>query len=523
VLLLTVTTVVCNFTLPFFPIDETRYLTVAWEMKLNNSFIVPILNGLPYSHKPPLLFWLINLDWFLLGVNEGTLRFIPLFFSIINLSLVYKISLLLWKDRTTAKYATIILSSMLLYLIFSALIMFDIILTFWVLLGIYGILKAANNNGVYTFILIGIAIGGGLLTKGPVIFLHILPICIFYTLWKQSNYITTKQWYLGILISVIIGIFIALIWAIPAIFIGGETYKEAILWGQTVNRIKSSFAHQRPFWWYIPLIPILSFPWIFVKSSWPTFAIVKENASYRFLIIWILSTFILFSLISGKQIHYLIPILPAVSLLMARNIGTSLTKPIHFTKAPYFIAIFYFILGIGVITILPHIKLGSDIGSIETNIRIWFAIGCILMGLIMLIMRINSTSRLITLISTTTLCMVILIIIIGKDSLNKQFNVKPIANILKAKEKEGYQIIHFKDYAGQFHFLGRISKPFTIVKNKKNISDSFNTFEKVLLITYEKQNMIIDDNDVVFQQLFRNRKVVLWNENGIHHFLISTD
>jgi hypothetical protein len=48
---------------PPFPIDETRYLTVAWEMYQRNDWVLLHLNGAPYSHKPPLLFWLINLGW----------------------------------------------------------------------------------------------------------------------------------------------------------------------------------------------------------------------------------------------------------------------------------------------------------------------------------------------------------------------------------------------------------------------------------------------------------------------------
>jgi 4-amino-4-deoxy-L-arabinose transferase-like glycosyltransferase len=52
------------------PIDETRYLTVAWEMWLRQDFLVPYLNGATYSHKPPLLFWLINLSWGMFGVSE---------------------------------------------------------------------------------------------------------------------------------------------------------------------------------------------------------------------------------------------------------------------------------------------------------------------------------------------------------------------------------------------------------------------------------------------------------------------
>ena len=51
------------------PIDETRYLSVAWEMWLRGDFLVPYLNGHTYSHKPPLLFWLFESGWAIFGVN----------------------------------------------------------------------------------------------------------------------------------------------------------------------------------------------------------------------------------------------------------------------------------------------------------------------------------------------------------------------------------------------------------------------------------------------------------------------
>ena len=45
---------------PLLPVDETRYLAVAWEMWRDGNFLVPHLNGETYSHKPPLLFWLMH-------------------------------------------------------------------------------------------------------------------------------------------------------------------------------------------------------------------------------------------------------------------------------------------------------------------------------------------------------------------------------------------------------------------------------------------------------------------------------
>ncbi|MDO9006664.1 MAG: glycosyltransferase family 39 protein, partial [Thiobacillus sp.] len=41
---------------PLTPIDETRYVSAAWEMWLRGDFLVPYKNGEPYSHKPPFMF-----------------------------------------------------------------------------------------------------------------------------------------------------------------------------------------------------------------------------------------------------------------------------------------------------------------------------------------------------------------------------------------------------------------------------------------------------------------------------------
>ena len=65
---------------PLMPVDETRYLAVAWEMWVREDFLVPHLNGAPYSHKPPLLFWLMQTGWGIFGVNEWWPRLVsPVF------------------------------------------------------------------------------------------------------------------------------------------------------------------------------------------------------------------------------------------------------------------------------------------------------------------------------------------------------------------------------------------------------------------------------------------------------------
>ena len=61
---------------PLLPIDETRYASVAWEMWRSGQYLVPQLNGAPYSDKPPLLFWLILAGWRVVGPVELWARLI---------------------------------------------------------------------------------------------------------------------------------------------------------------------------------------------------------------------------------------------------------------------------------------------------------------------------------------------------------------------------------------------------------------------------------------------------------------
>jgi len=88
-------------TRPLMPVDETRYLAVAWEMWFGGDFLVPHLNGETYSHKPPLLFWLINLGWGVFGVNEWWPRLVAPLFGLASLFLTARLARELWPDHPT--------------------------------------------------------------------------------------------------------------------------------------------------------------------------------------------------------------------------------------------------------------------------------------------------------------------------------------------------------------------------------------------------------------------------------------
>jgi len=139
----------------YIPPDETRYLSVAWDMWLHHDFLVPHLNHLPYSHKPPLLFWLINLGWFVFGINDWWPRLIPFLFSLGSIFLVKKIADKLWPKNNQVGYiASLLLLANSVWAVYSSALMFDMMLTFFTCLGILGIvisLKEKKTKWIYLF------------------------------------------------------------------------------------------------------------------------------------------------------------------------------------------------------------------------------------------------------------------------------------------------------------------------------------------------------------------------------------
>lgn len=305
---------------PLLPIDETRYAAVAWEMHITGNWLVPHINGEPYSHKPPLLFWLINIAWLVIGAYDWVPRLVGVLIAFADLCLLQVLANNLWPDRPTlVKTATWLLLGCLTFTFFSTVLMFDLLMMATVLIALIGLVRAARGTPS-AWGLFAVGVGLGLLAKGPAVFLYLMPCALLAKWWARRAPIAIGwRWYWHLLLATLLGIAIALIWAIPAIEQGGEEYRQMILWGQTTGRMARAFAHARPWWWYLPLLPVMFLPWTLWLPLWRQIPTIWRNTGLaeRFCVAWFAPGLLAFSLISGKQIHYLVPLFPALALLGA--------------------------------------------------------------------------------------------------------------------------------------------------------------------------------------------------------------
>ena len=497
--------------LPFFPVDETRYLSVAWEMYSRHSFLIPLLNGSAYYHKPPLLFWMIIGLWKLFTVNEFLPRLIPLFFSLGNLILVHRISSLLWpENKKIPRVAILMIAGCPVWIFFSSAIMFDMVLTFWVLLCLWGTLRA--GEGCFRgWLVAGVGLGCGLLTKGPVIFIHVLPCMVLYKIWVEEKRSFDMKSMTGFLVFLSIGTFMALAWAVPAAFEGGRTFSRAIFWNQTAGRVVSAFAHGRPLWWYLPLLPLLFFPWGVWPGSWKTLFSLKKDKGTSFCLVWFLSALVLFSLISGKQLHYLIPEIPAFVLMVARGIdGMAQKKGTPHSEMS--LVFLYILLGLCLL-FLPFFNPGSDVGDLDIKSIIPVASGIFCLGIVLRLFPRNAYRDKAGVIAFSSVVFV-MILYCGGQGLWNRYDLKKISLVTSTLQEKGCKVFYSGKYQGEFQFLGRFKSPIATVGNLNAFMAAAAEHPEYRLIIKVDRKSIFPGSQVVYQQRYKNKKLILLK--GLH-------
>lgn len=328
---------------PLLPIDETRYMTVAWEMRLHEGWFAPLtLNFEPYSHKPPLLFWLINVFWSVFGVGRAQ-GLIP---AILSSGTVVFLTVALARRLSGAanfdgRRVTLLMIGSLPFLIYSTMLLFDLTVAMFVLATFICFVEYAQKRSHHYIFLAGLFIGLGVLTKGPVAYLYVIFPILLGPFWIK-DFTKPSSWYRGCFFAIIISFLPVLAWIVPVLAQSDKHFAFWLLWEQTAGRVAGNFkdAHIRPFYFYLPFLPLIFAPWIFFPAFWKNIkAIDTRQSIIRFCICWAVPVFFVFSFISGKQPHYLVPLIPAAILLVSVLLETTALRTL--TNAVLFLLMLF--------------------------------------------------------------------------------------------------------------------------------------------------------------------------------------
>ncbi len=503
---------------PLLPIDETRAASVAWEMWTTPSRLVPLQNGEPYSHKPPLLAWTILAGWAVAGVTETWVRLVPMLFASASLVLVAALARRLWPDdREAPATASWVLVACLQFSVLGTSLLYDAPLTCFALLALLGVVLAAENRWTGTP-LAGIAIGLGILTKGPVVLVAVLPAALLAPWWAGTAVGSLGRWAGKVAAMLGIGALVALAWALPAAAAGGDAYRQELLWGQTAGRVVEAFSHRKPWWWYLPFLPVIVFPW----SAWPALwrAAVRGahgpcDRGMRFALAVVVPGLVVMSSVSGKQPYYLRPLGPACALMAARALSArpAATRRWHAVVATSLLA------ATGLAVALAGFGL-LEAKALE-GVSPWAGVAVVLVAVALVARRpAGPVADARGLAVAAVACLALMLAAFSPSALLAAQDLRPLSAVLATAQREGKPVAHAGNYEGQFQFLGRLRRPLEVISREEAPRWTAGHPDGVLLL-YTRRWPVQASGAPLFAGRYRGQFATLWRADDVTADLLA--
>jgi 4-amino-4-deoxy-L-arabinose transferase-like glycosyltransferase len=321
-------------------------------MVQGGDWVLMHYNGKIYSDKPPLFFWLIAFSSYLWQeFSSFSVRFPSALFGTLTVFLTFLTGTSLYSSRS-GFLSGLILATSFEFFFLSTRANMDMTLTFFTTASMLCFLKwhryrkedGKRAKGGGPLFVYGFYVTAALatLTKGPVGFIIPLLIALTY-LSVQKDWQSLKE--MKLLPGMLLMIAIILSWYLPAVLKGGEEYIHATLYQHSLTRFAKGSAHVHPIYYYLIHFPRHFLPWILFLPAAIVYGYSREAIGKRkeflFLLMWFVMTFLFFSLSKGKRGLYLLPLFPAVSLMIGKLWDDFITLQInHFRRAWIFFPLY---------------------------------------------------------------------------------------------------------------------------------------------------------------------------------------
>jgi 4-amino-4-deoxy-L-arabinose transferase-like glycosyltransferase len=347
-------------------------------------------------------------------------------------------------------------------------------------------------------------------------------LCISVRVWSVWAREHRGRWYGAGLLSLILGGVLLLVWAVPAGFAGGEAYRERLFFTQTAGRVVDQLAqgknlqnHAEPFWFYVLWLPVLLFPFTGWPRMWVAVAGLRRplESGLRFVLCWLVPTFVVFSLISGKQLYYLLPELAGGALLMGASMAVLRERRPALASSRWLgtwplgvggivFAVLLFILP----TLLDYNLMHADWAHATAPYSRYFSVIFLLLGVLLLLHGRGELRRL----AVAGLVGVFALNALFTLTIWPRWDLRPAARLLSVAEQAGHPLANEGNYEGKFHFAGRLTRPIDELYGDKAIEDYARAHPDGLIVTHPGELRAADLRYALLAQPFRSSWVVIW-------------
>lgn len=305
--------------------DEGRYAGVAWEMLRSGSPMVPLLDGMPYFHKPPLYYWLAQISYALFGVHEFSAR-LPSLLGAWSAGAGLYAFVSRYRSTAQARWAVAILGLMPLFFGAAQFANMDMLvasmITLCVLAAADTALRRAEGRpframSVATGVLAALAVLAkgliGLALPGAIVLAWLL-------LRRDWPGVRALLWLPALLVFAVVAV--PWFWLMELRYPGFNQY--FFVYQQFERFSQGGFNNAQPFWFYLPIVAGLALPWsiwavsLFKPAWWRE---SDPQGLRRLAAIWIAVVVVFFSIPHSKLIGYVLPVFPPLAFLISERVA----------------------------------------------------------------------------------------------------------------------------------------------------------------------------------------------------------
>lgn len=319
------------------PTDEGRYAEMAREMVATGDWITLRLNGIKYFEKPPLQNWMNAITFSLFGLGDWQAR---LWTGLCGLIGIIATAITAYKlySRRVAISAALILGSSFYWAAMGHINTLDMGLSGMMTLALCGLLWAQQDGASSSQQRNGMLLcwaGMALATLSKGLIGVVLPgaVLVIYTLWTRDFSLWLRL-HLSkglLLFFAITAPWFILVWQAnpehPHFFFIHEHFQRF-----------TSTVHKRGGAWYyfFPLLIIGIVPWLGLLLQSLFSGLKREPGQFqpkKMLVIWAAFIFFFFSISGSKLPSYILPIFPALAILIALELETVSLFNLRFNAA----------------------------------------------------------------------------------------------------------------------------------------------------------------------------------------------
>jgi hypothetical protein len=176
-----------------------------------------------------------------------------------------------------------------------------------------------------------------------------------------------------------------------------------------------------------------------------------HEPALRLVLVWVVPTFVIFSLIGGKQPHYLLPVLPAIALglAFARERGALRVQPLLFGGL-------LVVLGIVGVVMLHSGALRTRVDYVGDTSPLW-AVAIALIGIALVAFARRATHPAWPALAMMLVVLLVKLAVIQGPGL--RYDMTPISAKVREAQDRGQPIVHLGWHHGVFEFAGRLTQP----------------------------------------------------------------